>query len=249
MDTDTQWLNRLEDLARQSREQWIYTYTDFLTDAQRDLLLRHRAPVGEYTLFGGAQEAQRVMARFGNPQDLGYDEPFPIVCLACCPLQEKFADDWTHRDVLGSLMSLGIKREKIGDIVIGPKVAFLFCHRQVAGFIQQELRRIKHTDVRLSVAESLPQELRPQLEELSLACASARIDLLIAKLYGLSRQEAQQAVQSGKVFVDGRECQDGSRLCREGATVSVRGYGKFLFVGLQGLTKKGKQSLLIKRYV
>ena len=249
MDELTQWQNRLEDLARQSREQWIYTYTDFLTDAQRDLLLRRPGPAGEYALFGGVEGAQRVMARFGDPQELGYDEPFPILCLDCRPLQEKFADDWTHRDVLGALMSLGIKREKIGDIVLGPKRAFLFCHRQVAEFLRQELRRIKHTDVRLSVAESLPQEVRPQLEELSLACASARIDLVIAKLYGLSRQEAQQLVQTGRVFVDGRECQDGSRLCREGESLSVRGYGKFNFAGTRGLTKKGKLSLLIQRYV
>ena len=69
-------------------------------------------------VWGGAENCERCMVRFGSPEQFGYDELFPITLLRCAPVQKKFSDTLTHRDFLGSVIGLGIDRAKIGDIVV-----------------------------------------------------------------------------------------------------------------------------------
>ena len=79
------------------------------------------------TVFGGTEASERAVVRFGDPEAFGYEEDFPIDILAIVPLADKFADDLTHRDFLGALMSLGIERSLLGDIIVTGKKAYLFC--------------------------------------------------------------------------------------------------------------------------
>ena len=97
------------------------------------------------------------MIRFGSPEELGYEEDFPIVTLKIAPKSEKFADKLTHRDFLGALMSLGIEREVLGDIVIRDNVGYLFAKEDIAEYIKDSLTEIKHTAVRINTADSLPE--------------------------------------------------------------------------------------------
>ena len=97
-----------------------FTFTDFLGLSEQSALneLTAKFHPRSLTLFGGAEGAERIMVRFGNPEEIGYEEPFPIHCVKIEPLSQKFADKLTHRDFLGSLIALGIYREVLGDIVI-----------------------------------------------------------------------------------------------------------------------------------
>lgn len=76
------------------------------------------------TLYGGREEAERKILRFGSEAELGYEQPFPICCIRIRPLSAKFADKLSHRDYLGALMNLGIERSTIGDILPGEGEAF-----------------------------------------------------------------------------------------------------------------------------
>jgi RNA-binding protein YlmH len=102
--------HRLTELADRSYRTGIFTFTDFLSMAElaayyeQEGELQYASP----SLFGGCEQAERQMIRFGGPEEIGYDQPFPISALAIRPLQAKFADDLTHRDFLGALMNLGI---------------------------------------------------------------------------------------------------------------------------------------------
>ena len=114
--------NRIMELAERSYKQSCYTFTEFLTLPQIDLCLSmvNRLNYAGMTFFGGATDCDRKVLRFGKTEDLGYEEPFPIVCLKIEPLAEKFAKELTHRDYLGALMNLGIQRENLGDIFVQP---------------------------------------------------------------------------------------------------------------------------------
>ena len=91
---------RLYDLAEQSDRQNRFTFTDFLNGAECAQYFAIASSLARYgvTLFGGHPDADRLMLRFGDPERLGYEESFPIVCVAVEPLQEKFAEHLTHRD-------------------------------------------------------------------------------------------------------------------------------------------------------
>ena len=108
---------RLIELHERAERSSYYTYTDFLGLMEQSLLVEALG-FAKYKAFGGAVGAERVVVRFGNEEDIGYDEPFPISILKITPKSQKFADKLSHRDFLGSLMNLGIERRCLGDIAI-----------------------------------------------------------------------------------------------------------------------------------
>ena len=237
--------SRLYDLARKSYEQNMYTFTGFLGLSEQDVFWQAEQELryAGCRFFGGDSGCDRLVLRFGSPEDFGYEEPFAIVCVHIAPLLEKFADDLTHRDFLGALMNLGIERSTLGDIRVGHKEAYLFCLESIAPFICENLTQVKHTNVRCRLVEEAGQVPKEEPETLSVQVASARIDGVIAKVYNKSRNDVLELFRTGKVYVGGRLCENNSRVLKEEETVNVRGFGKFVYLGVKGETRKGKLSI------
>lgn len=234
--------NRLQELAEKSFRQNVFTFTGFLGLGDQDVFWQEEAKLkyAGYRLWGGCEKADRLIVRFGSPDLLGYEIPFPIVCVHIRPLAQKFADDLSHRDFLGALMNLGIERGVLGDIKVGEKQAYLFCLESIAGFICENLKQVKHTNVECIITEdyqSIPQE---EPLAVRIQVPSLRVDAVLAKVYNISREKSLELFRAGKVYVDGRQCGNCSRQLKEGETVNARGYGKFTLRGEQGETKKGR---------
>lgn len=242
---------RLAELAKKSYSSSVFTFTDFLGLDELSAFSEIKSSLGgiRYTEFGGAEGTERVMIRFGDEEELGWCEDFPIVILKTEPKAKKWADKLTHRDLLGALMSLGVERAMLGDIVIRDDAAYIFVKERIAPFILEGLTRAKHTDLITSVASELPEGELFKTEERTVQCLSVRADAVVARVFSLSREDAQRLFSSGLVFVDGRLAESVSRELRVGETVSVRGKGRFIFCGKVGTSKKGKQNLLVKLYV
>lgn len=245
---EQQLLKRFSELAEQSYQNNAYYFTDFLsaTDAA---LAYTVAEETEFSLWGGAEGCERVVIRFGASEDLGYELPFPIRILKIEPLMKKFADEMTHRDFLGALMNLGIERDTIGDIVVKDKIGYAFVVEHIADYIQENLGQVKHTHVKCQLLEEMPEEVKPQLEEAELIVASIRLDTIVAKLYHLSRNQSLDLFRKKLILVNGRVWENNSGAPKEGDVVAVRGHGKFIFRGVMHDTKKGKQAILVERYV
>lgn len=234
--------NRFRDLADRSFSQGIYTFTGFLGLAEQDLFHQMEKELGYagFALSGGCEGADRQMIRFGDQGLLGYEMPFPIVCIHIKPLIAKFADKLSHRDFLGALMNLGIDRGTIGDIKVGEKEAYLFCVDSIASFICENLGKVKHTHVNCSVTENMTELPQEEPVFVNIQVQSLRIDAVLAKVYNMSREKSLDLFRAGKVYVNGRLCENNSRLLRPDETVNARGYGKFRLVGEPRETRKGK---------
>lgn len=242
---------RFTELAGKAYGGGYFTFTDFLGLAeQTDLAeaaegFRHV----KYTAFGGAEGAERVMIRFGDAEELGYSEDFPIVCIKAEPTSQKFADRLTHRDFLGALLNLGIERSTLGDIPIIDNVGYIFAKKDIAPFIIAELKKVKHTDMRLSEVANLPEGDLYRTENKRIQASGERLDGVIAKLYGLSRDEALSLFKKRLVYIDGRLCENNSKCPKVGAVVSVRGHGRFIYKGYESTTKKGRLNIDIEVYI
>lgn len=247
---EEQMKKRLRELAERSYRGNCYTFTDFLSLAELSCYyeLERELSFAGGKVSGGSEGRERCMIRFGNPQELGYEEDFPIVCLKIEPLMKKFAEDLTHRDFLGALMNLGIERSTLGDIILQEKEAFLFCKESIAPYITENLTRVRHTSVLCKITEEIPAEGEADLKDIKIQIASERIDGVIAKVYKLSRSDSAALFLQKRVFVNGRLCENNSHMLKEQDQVSVRGYGKFIFAGGQGLSKKGKLNALVQVY-
>lgn len=243
MDTDeTLFKKRLAELANKSYTNSRYLFTGFLSLAELNLYYQMEQELSyvPVTVFGGTADCERVMLRFGDEKLCGYEEPFPIACVEIAPLAEKFGEALTHRDYLGALMNLGIERATLGDIVIVGKRAFLFCTEKMSAYIIEELDKVRHTSVRCGIAKEVPESTVTRLERKTFQVSAARADSVIAKLYNLSRSESVELFRAKKVFVNGRQNENNSGQLKPGDKVSVRGYGRFVFVGVSGETRKGK---------
>lgn len=237
--------NRFRDLAEKSFRQGIFCFTGFLGLSDQDVFWGEepRLRYAGYSLSGGYEGADRVMLRFGNPEELGYETGFPVVCIHVMPLAQRFAEELSHRDFLGALMNLGIERSTVGDIKVGEKQAYLFCVDTIAEFICDNLVQVKHTHVKCTPVEAvcdLPQE---EPVSMDVQVPSLRVDAVLAKVYNLSREESLELFRAGKVYVNGRLCENNSRLLKAGETVNARGYGKFSLKGEPRETRKGKLSV------
>lgn len=241
---------RLEELANRSYANQQYLFTGFLSAAELDIYyqMEHELSYASAVLFGGTNDCERVMLRFGSEALCGYEESFPIACVAIVPLLEKFGEVLSHRDYLGALMNLGIERSTLGDIIIEGKHAFLFCTKQMAPYILENLDKIKHTNVQCSLAKEIPNSTVVQVERKIVQVGAMRADSIIAKVYHLSRSESLNLFRTKKVFVNGRQTENNSGSLKPEDKVTVRGYGRFCCVNIVGESKKGKLNVEVDVY-
>ncbi|MBD5520272.1 MAG: hypothetical protein HDR03_03475 [Lachnospiraceae bacterium] len=234
--------NRLLELAEKSYSQSIYTYTTFLGLSEQQVFhaVAKEVSYADYGMEGGAPICERKIIRFGNPDNLGYDEPYPIANIEIRPATPKFAENLTHRDFLGAIMNLGIERSTVGDIFLQEKGAIVFCQENIVNYIIDNLNQVKHTNVKCIIPEGKVMLKGTEPRTASITVSSVRIDGVVSKIYNISRNSSQELFRAGKVYVNGILVENTSYQLKDNDAVTVRGYGKFLFYGQTGVSKKGK---------
>jgi len=242
---DTILQNRFLELASRAASRCFYTYTDFLNTAEQELLFNTKTEICP-VLIGGFANAERKIACFGNTKICGYDETPPIICLKAEPIIQKFADQLAHRDFLGALMGLGVRREVLGDIIIHENCGYLFCLERVSEYIITEFKKVRHTDIKCSVVTAPPQDCVTLPEQSQIVIASERLDAVVAAVYKLSRSESQTLFLQKKVYVCNKLCENLTHNPDNGDIISVRTYGRFIYEGIEKETKKGKLRVKVR---
>ena len=200
--------------------------------------------------FGGYPDAERKMLVY-LPEYLEKSwllgEDSPVVCIHADFFRE---DKLTHRDLLGALMGAGIARETVGDIRVGSGCADFFVTAEIAPYLMQSFTSAGRTALHLNQipldAVLVPE---PETKELRDTLASLRLDSIISSGFRIGRSLAAQYVAAGKAAIDGLPCEKPDKLVSEGAKISVRGLGKIQLAQVGGETKKGRISVIIRRYV
>lgn len=242
---------RLTDLANRCYQNGHYTFSHFLSASELDEFFQMKKELAflPYKTYGGSEDAERQILRFGSEEMFGYEEDFPLCCLSCRPVMPKFAEELSHRDMLGALMNLGIERDVIGDIFVRGRECYFFCLENMKEYICQNLTKVRHTNVVCEEADCLPAAFAPVRKREEHMIASERCDALLSKVYHLSRGKCIPLFQEKKVFVNSRQFENNSGVLKEGDIVSVRGFGKFVYLGVVRETKKGRVTVAIEKYV
>lgn len=235
---------RFNELARRADERCYVTFSDFLNMEEQSVLNNMRLNI-PFILFGGCASAERCVAAFGFGSE---DFEFPISVIKAEPVSKKFADKLSHRDFLGSLMGLGIKREVIGDIIISNNTGYIFCLNSMADYICRNLCKVKHTSINCIAVDKLSAEITENFIDKEVIVSSIRIDTVIAGVYNFSRSAVKEYFLNRKVFVNSTLCENFSYILKDGDIVSVRGKGRFIFCQVRGSTKKNKNIIEIKLY-
>ena len=161
---------------------------------------------------------------------------------------QKFADALTHRDFLGALLSLGVRRGVLGDIILSDNTGYVFCLDTIASLITDELKQVRRTTVKCNVLNEVPVLATAEPEEQSINVASERLDAIVAAVFKLSRSQAQALFKEGKIFVNSRLSENTGFQPSDGDIISVRGLGRFAFSGVSGQSRKGRLFVTVRVY-
>lgn len=238
---------RFIELARKAASRGTAFCTGFLSMAEQAdfFMMAPQIKDVSYKLFGGAPACERQILMFAAEPA---EAEFPIDCLLVEPLNPRFSEELTHRDFLGALVNLGIARATLGDIFVYSNKAHVFCLNSISGFITENLTRVKHTSVRCTVCENCDAKFLPKLREHNITSASERLDAVLSAVYKLSREQSAQLVAKGCTYINGRLIQDASRSLKPNDIVTARGFGRFIYDGVTGSTKKGRSRIVVRIY-
>ena len=156
-------LRHLLDLCRRNERTGLWQYSAFLSPAEQDDLLRSPEASGySFLLTGGYEGAERRILAAGSEAESGPPE-VPLSVIAVRPKSDKYAEDLTHRDFLGSALGLGLERSLIGDILIRGKSAWIICLSAAADLLVSSLTQVRRTAVRAVLTAADIPELNRQL--------------------------------------------------------------------------------------
>lgn len=194
------------------------------------------------TLLGGFEEAERKVIAFNH--ESYYDMPFVILNIKC---RSKF-HKLSHRDFLGAIISLGIIREKFGDLMVNDNEAFITVIREVAQYIIDNLTSISNAPCTVSEVNDYTELPKIDFQDLNIISTSLRVDCVVSAITKLSRGNCEKALKEGKVLVNYSQVNDKSKELALGDTITVRGYGKFKLSSILGSTSSGRIKLNVKKY-
>lgn len=242
-------LARIQDVFRLCEKYQRPVFSQFLDGAQQACVEDcFDIPYGYNVLFcGGFEGAERkIMGVFPDWHEAAYDE-FPITAVK---IEGGFKRALTHRDYLGSIMSLGIDRQKTGDILTFDKGAYVFLSAEISDYVIGNIRKIGHEGVKITQIPcsevKIPQR---EFQRIQTVCASLRLDAVTAACCNISRKEAAELVRGGMVKVNYREQLDGAKNINDGDLLSVRGFGRFVFAGGVSETRKGRLHINIDKFI
>lgn len=245
-------LAHIVDLAERCEKRNIVTSTAFLTESERakaEMLLRGLG-FSNFVFFGGFDGAERTSAVF--LPDYIDEVSLGVSGITFCEVMvDKFnmsSVDFSHRDILGSLMGLGIERELIGDITADGGRGVFVLRESVAPFILENLKKIGRFPISVRISDDIKFEVKEDFELKSDTVSSLRLDSVVASAFSLSRAASSEAVSSGIVTINGTTIKKCDAEVKEGAKISLKGKGKILLVNTDGFSRKGRIRIIFKRF-
>ncbi len=253
-ESNDKWLiAHAEDLSKQAASGGYMTVSDFLDERQQGLLSHLDGRLSSCIWFyGGDEQCERKAAFFypdyleENRLEMAKEE---LCLISIRPADSRFiSKELTHRDYLGSLMGLGIKREKIGDIRLSDEGAFVVVKAEIASFICQEITSVGRIIVqaKTTALEALPPAPGGVLSLISVS--SLRLDALVSRGFNAGRTEAAKWINGGIVSKNGVITTSADKQAAIGDRITVSGRGRMVLVEYKGVSRSGRKQILIERF-
>lgn len=232
--------------------------TDFLDMRQRGIVEKILKSISyaNYEIYGGYENAERTMLLlypekletvFANCQ-YDYNNMLQVIRIK---LPNELRGKYTHRDYLGAVIKVGVRREKVGDILVSIDGADIIANKEIIEYLKTSLGEL--TRFSKSIIEILPiQELYiapTKTEILNIIIPSMRADSIVSELIKTSRSKVIEIINQERVFVNCEVVTKNSKMLKENDNITVRGKGKFKINKILNTTKKGNLVLEVEKYI
>ena len=237
-------VSHLLDIDFRANEKGIVLSGDFL-DLNRASMIESAEKYFSCNLhfFGGYDDAERKVIYFlPDEKEPLYSDLCLLISVISAPLG--------HREVLGSLMSLGIDRKLIGDILISERKVQIIAKKEISGFIVQNFLRAGRVKLSLEISDIENLEMpEKKIKEISGTIKTLRLDSVIALAFGISRSNAKDFINASKVFVNDKSVLKSDFSVKEGDKLTLRGKGKAFLKEIGDLSRKERIFVKIEKYI
>lgn len=246
-------LARALDKLELAENRGVPAHTVFLSPAEQACItdMLNRAGHPRHFFFGGFEGAERQICVFlpdwQEQEDWLADPEGPVTALRCTLPKDA---ELSHRDILGSLMGLGITREKLGDFLSHDGLWDVLCLKDAAPILLSQWEsagrwKVKLEQIPLSALSVTP----PQVRTIRDTVATLRLDAVLSSGFSTSRGKASDLIAAGRVMVNHRECLKPDQAVAEGDVLTCRGLGKCVVRQVLGQSRKGRLMLVLERYI
>lgn len=230
--------------------------TDFLDMYQVSLVenFLRRIQFKNYKLFGGYEEAERkILIIYPDKYDenmiaKNYNKLLKVVRVK---LPQEEHGNYSHRNYLGGIVKLGLKREKVGDIIVANEGADIITVEDFTDILKQQLAsltRFEKSDIEIVELNDLNKK-EVQKEVVKIIVPSLRLDNFVSDLARTSRSKAVQIIDQERVFINGQNETKASKQVKLNDIITIRGKGRFVVKGFEGTTRSGRTVVIVEKYI
>ena len=249
-------LSQVLDKIEFSKTREKIEYTDFLDMYQVSLVenFLRKIKFENYKLYGGYEEAERrtliIYPEKYNEKMLekNYNKIVKIVRII---LPEEVEGTYSHRNYLGGIVKLGLKREKVGDIIVYEQGADIITLEDFADILKQQLpslTRFENSNISIEEIQNLKKR-EVKVEQVKIMIPSFRLDNFVSDLARTSRSKAVQIIEQERVFVNGKNETKSSKQLKLNDIITIRGKGRFVIKEFAGTTRSGRTIVVIEKFV
>ena len=221
-----------------------FSLTKYLDTTESSELRKIKDPSLEIFYNGGYEDAERLRAIIIKKGEIKpSDEEFEIGVIKVVPKSD--IKEITHRHVLGTLMSFGIKRDVVGDILINDNEIYIFTTKDMENFIKENLYKINGVGVDTYIANTTDINYVEKSKEQLINIPSLRLDAVISKVLNISRNDSTELINKGLVQVNHIECNNVSYFLKMDDLLSIKHFGRVLIKEIDHTTKKDRLVLRI----
>lgn len=235
----------IADLKKAAERSGTPRFSGFLNE--REAAVAQFAVKGTPCFYGGYPDAERTVCGFVEgtyAQELPPEDIFPVSAVT---FSFRKSDVLTHREILGALMSLEIRRELLGDILTAEGYAVVFVLEGAVDLVNSvdKIGRVG-VSAEIGVTKPLPEQKMLRTEH---TVSSLRLDCVVSAAINTSRDRSASLIKSGMVSADFLPCTNVSAEVRENTVISIRGSGRYRLSGISGETRKGRIRITIEKYL
>lgn len=195
--------------------------------------------------LGANDSSEKKMVIF-YPQSFKEEELTPNIIYFKIDGSNKFKN-LQHKDFLGTIMSLGLKRESLGDIIVSDNIAFGVTTNEIFQILSQ-VDQVNRISVKV---QEISKDIIPEsnLKDITVTVPSYRLDSIISSMLNLSRNACVDLIESGQVSVNYIVEKEKNKTVLENSVITVKKYGKYILKEYLGENKKGKFKIFIQQYI
>lgn len=250
---------KIDDKYKLSKDRNRFISTDFLDLSQQEKVKKYltNKKISDFQLFGGYDIAERkLLILLPKENEFLYDENNSlfkvynqIMCIIRIKLPKELWGTFEHKNYLGGLMKLGIKREKIGDICVRSDGADIIISTDIKDFLLNSLIDLTRFQKSIITIEKIDNLIYEENEKkvLKINVPSMRLDAIVGELAKVSRSDSTRLLEQERVFVNFEQEIRGSKIIKEDTIITIRGKGRYKIVKIIGTTRKGRISVEVEK--